>query len=419
MSFKYYMVTKYDVFEVVHKNSVPMKPIEVVEKIRKDKSSYKNIYRMLNELKKDGFLVRKDKGFESNYSEKAKVLFDLIAYCSYNDINYNYILDKKLVAFINSALSKNEFKQKNFKIDPKTFKKYINILDKYGLLLIVSRKPFKARMFYNKLINNLLLYFGYKKNPSKKFNINYLDEIERELVLFRRLKKNNESGYIKIVDEFEIFFVQHSLSLEGNPITLPDTIKILRDEIIPKDLRREDVNEVQNYQKAIIKMLKDSTDKKFLTKESILEYHRLAMQHKPEIAGMIRNEPVYIKGNPDFIVAKISDIENELNKLLAKYNEFIENKGHSIKEIINFSAHFHNEFQHIHPFFDGNSRTTRLLTFHLLHSLDIPILDIPFGLLDEYLSYTKGSKERFDKNLFETLQRIILFNLKKINERLS
>ena len=112
MSFKYYMVTKYDVFEVVHKNSVPMKPIEVVEKIRKDKSSYKNIYRMLNELKKDGFLVRKDKGFESNYSEKAKVLFDLIAYCSYNDINYNYILDKKLVAFINSALSKNEFKQK-------------------------------------------------------------------------------------------------------------------------------------------------------------------------------------------------------------------------------------------------------------------------------------------------------------------
>jgi hypothetical protein len=47
------------------------------------------------------------------------------------------------------------------------------------------------------------------------------------------------------------------------------------------------------------------------------------------------------------------------------------------------------------------------------------MLDIPFGLLDEYLSYTKGSKKRNDKKLFENLQKTILFNLKKINERLE
>jgi len=413
------MVTKYDVFEVVHKNCIPMKPIEVVEELRKDKSSYKNIYRILNELKKESFLVKRKQGFESKNSEKAKMLFDLIAYCSHNSINYNYLLDEKLAEFINSALGKKEFQRKDFKMDPKTFKKYIDILGKYGLLLIISRKPLKARMFYNTLINNLLLYFGYEKNPAKKFNVDYLNEIEKELVLFRRLKKNNELGYRKIVNEFEIFFVQHSLSLEGNPITLPDTIKILRDEIIPRDLRREDVDEVQNYQKAILKMLKDAADKKPLIKESILEYHRLAMQHKPEIAGVIRKKPVHIKGNPDFKVVKVKEINEELDKLLGEYNKVIEKKNTSIKEIINFSAYFHNGFQHIHPFIDGNSRTTRLLTFHLLHSQDIPILDIPFGLLDEYLSYTKGSKERFDKNLFEILQRIILFNLKKINERLS
>ena len=316
-------------------------------------------------------------------------------------------------------LSKKEFQQKDFKIDPQTFKKYIDTLNKYGLLLVISRKPLKARMFYNSLINNLLLYFGYKQGHFKKFNVDYLDEIEKELILFRRLKKNNEIGYGKIVNEFEIFFIHHSLALEGNPITLPDTIKILRDEIIPRDLRREDVDEVQNYQKAILKMLKDATDKRPLTKESILEYHRLAMQHKPEIAGKIRKEPIHIKGNPNFKVTKVSEIEPELDTLLKEYNKFIEKRSSSVKEIINFSAYFHNEFQHIHPFLDGNSRTTRLLTFHLLHSNDIPILDIPFGLLDEYLSYTKGSKERFDKNLFETLQRTILFNLKKINERLS
>ncbi len=413
------MVTKYDIFQVVHKNRAPMKPIEIVKSLRKDTSSYKNIHRILNELKKEGFLVKGKYGFETKFSDKSKMLFELIVYCSHNNINYNYLLDEKLINFINIALKKKEFQQKDFKIDPKTFKKYIDILNKYGLLLIISRKPLKARMFYNTLINNLLIYFGYKQSPVRKFKVNYLEEIEKELILFRRLKKRDEFGYKKIVDEFEISFVQHSLALEGNPITLPDTIRILRDEIIPRDLKREDIDEVQNYQKAILQMLKDATGKKPLTKESILEYHRLAMQHKPKMAGKIRTEGVYIKGNLNFKVSKVLEIEPQLDKLLERYNDFIKKKNPSVKEIINFSAYFHNEFQHIHPFLDGNSRTTRLLTFHLLRSHGIPILDIPFGLLDEYLSYTKGSKERFDKNLFETLQRIILFNLKKINERLS
>ena len=92
--------------------------------------------------------------------------------------------------------------------------------------------------------------------------------------------------------------------------------------------------------------------------------------------------------------------------------------GVSLEEVLKFAVYFHNEFQHIHPFEDGNSRTTRLITFHLLQSLDIPILDIPFGLLDEYLSYTKASKNREDIKLYQSLQKIILFNLKKINKKM-
>jgi hypothetical protein len=54
-----------------------------------------------------------------------------------------------------------------------------------------------------------------------------------------------------------------------------------------------------------------------------------------------------------------------------------------------------------------------------LQSLDIPILDIPLGLLDEYLNDTKGSKKREDLKLYRTLQKIILFNLNKINKGLK
>lgn len=412
------MVTKYDVFEVVYKNSAPMKPIEVVKELNKDEKDYHIIHRFLRELVKDKNLIKKESGFEIKKSDKSQLLFDLIYYCARNNINYNLLLDKNIAKFVNETLKKEEFQQKDIKVNPKTFKKYINILDKYSLILISSKKPLKARIFYNTLINNLLVYFNFKNRPLRKLKINYLNEIKKELEQYKRLRKKNEAGYQRIVNEFKIYFIQHSLSLEGNPITLPDTIKILKNKIIPREVKNEDVEEIKNYQTAIIKMLQDAQQKNALTKESILEYHRLAMFHKPRMAGKIRNKSVYIKGNPNFKIAKVSEIKPKLEELLKKYNKFIKKKT-PLNEIISFSSYFHNEFQHIHPFEDGNSRTTRLITFHLLQSKDIPMLDIPLGLLDEYLGYTKASRKREDKMLFENLQKTILFNLKKINERLT
>jgi Fic family protein len=166
-------------------------------------------------------------------------------------------------------------------------------------------------------------------------------------------------------------------------------------------------------------MLQDSQNKRPLTIPTILNYHALAMAHIPEIAGKIRKTEVYIKGNPNFKTTPPEKIREELEKLFEEYNEFIKRKNPPLEEILKFAVYFHNEFQHIHPFEDGNSRTTRLITFHLLQSLDIPIFDIPFGLLDEYLNYTKGSKIRNDAKLYQNLQKIVLFNLNKINEKLS
>jgi Fic family protein len=286
------------------------------------------------------------------------------------------------------------------------------------LLLIISEKPIRVKVFYNILLNNLLVYFGYNHRIITKDIPSYLEEIEKELIKFRRLKRENEVKYMQIVSELEVSFIYHSLSLEGNPITLNETKRILNDKIIPANLRSKDIDEVKNYQKALLQMLKDSQDKKTLTLQIILDYHFLAMQHDLDIAGKIRKIEVHISGNPRFKITKAKNIEREFEELIKKYNEFVKNEKVSIKEILDFAVYFHNEFQHIHPFEDGNSRTTRLITFQLLQSKGIPIFDIPFGLLDEYLSYTKGAKAREDIKLLSNLQKVILFNLKKINEKL-
>jgi len=412
------MVTKYDAFEVVYKNRALIKPIEIVKRLNKTEKDYHAIHKQLRELAKEKLLIKKDSGFQAETNDKAKMLYSLIQYCLKNGVNYNLLLDKNLANFISKALQKKEINSKNIKLNPRTLKNYIDILDKFGLVLVISEKPLRVKIFYNILLNNLLVYFGYSHQVITEDNTNYLKEIEKEIETYKRLRKKNELGYQKIVSEFEISFVYHSLSLEGNPITLPDTLKILKEDIIPSNLKSKDIEELKNYKDAISQMLKDTNEGKQLSLQVVLDYHSWLKRHEPEIAGKIRQIPVHIMGNPNFKVAKPEEIREKLESLFERYNQFIKKKT-TIKEILAFASFFHNEFQHIHPFEDGNSRTTRLITFHLLQSKGIPILDIPFGLLDEYMSYTKSSKKREDNKLYLNLQKIILFNLRRINKILA
>lgn len=415
----YAMVTKYDIFELVYRNRAPMKPIDIVKEFNKSEEDYHAIHKQLRELVALNILRKTKSGFEVDMSRKTEILYGIIQHCLKNNVSYNYLLDKNFIAFLSKALQKEEITPKDVDVHPRTFKKYIEILNRFGLILVISRKPLRVKIFYNILLNNLLFYFGYKHEVITESSRFYYKEIEKELNVFKRLRKKDEVQYKRVVREFEISFIYHSLSLEGNPITLSETFKILQDKVIPSNLKTLDVDEVKNYQEAILQMLKDSAEKKVLNISSVLNYHRIAMRHVPSIAGKIRTGKVYIKGNPNFKITKTKNIKKELDILFGNYDSFIKRRKLSLKEILNFAVYFHNEFQHIHPFIDGNSRTTRLITFHLLQSRDIPIFDIPFGLLDEYLSYTKGSKKREDQKLFSTLQKIILWNLKKINEGLS
>ena len=413
------MATKYDIFELVYRNRAPMKPVDVVKEFNKSEKDYHAVHKQLRELVALGLLRKTKYGFEADMTRKAEMLYGIIQHCLKNDVSYNYLLDKNFAAFLSNALQREEITSKDVDTHPRTFKKYIEILNRFGLVLIISRKPLRVKIFYNILLNNLLVYFDYKHEVITESPHIYDKEIERELNIFKRLRKKDEVLYRKVVKEFEISFIYHSLSLEGNPITLSETFKILQDKVIPSNLKSLDVDEVRNYQDAILQMLQDSAQKKVLNIASVLNYHRIAMRHIPSIAGKIRTEEVYIKGNPNFKITKAKNIKKELDALFEDYDRFVKKEKASLKEILNFAVYFHNEFQHIHPFIDGNSRITRLITFHLLQSRDIPIFDIPFGLLDEYLGYTKGSKKREDKKLSQTLQKVILWNLKKISERLS
>jgi len=412
------MTTKYDIFLHLAEINTSIKTTDVIRYFKKKKHEYSNIYRLLNQLAGEKLIAKSNKGFQVKLSDKSRLLFDILTFCISNNINYNYIMDKRLGIFISKALIKETFSTKDFDLNPKTFRKYVDILFKYGLLVKLSSKPFKAKITMNYLFKSSLQYYNITINNNKPVKITLIKPIQKEFIKFKRLVKKNKRKYNLIIKEFEIRFIHSSLSLEGNPITLPDTIKILKEEIIPKDLRAADIKEVQNYQNAVDTMITDATNGNGLDQQKILNFHYLSMEHRSEIAGKIRTVPVIIKGNPKFKIAQVNVIRPLLDILMNEYKQFIK-KRHSLEKIIEFAAYFHNQFQFIHPFRDGNSRTARLITFHLLLYYDIPVLDIPLGLHDQYLSRTKGYKKRDDIDLSRTLQEIILYNLETINEKLK
>src|SRR3989344_7013570 len=304
------MVTKYDILEFMY-NKGEIKVHDILKAFNKSKSDYHSVYKILQKLENETLINKTAKGFQIILSPKNELLYKLIRFCIANGINHNILLDKNIVNFIKKALQKRKISIEDYKLNPRTFKNYIDALYKNGFLIVVSWKPLIAALPYNSFLGNLLKYFGHKALDVKGKEDEYLEEIERDLKIFRRLRRKDERKYREITEKYEIRFIQHSLNLEGNPITLPETIKLLQDQIIPKDIKFEDIQEVQNYQKALNQMLKDSSKNKPLTKKTILIYHFIAMQHNPKIAGKIRKIDVYIKGNKNFKVAPIKEIEKK------------------------------------------------------------------------------------------------------------
>ena len=405
------MVSKYDVLYVIATKGT-VKVSEIVKALNKSKGEYNNIYNKVLELEKDG-MIKRDTTIKFLHHKNSYQVFKIIDYCIKNGMNYNILLKESMVLFLEKALKKEFFTRDESTIHGQTFQQYTEALERYGLLLIVSRNPLKCKLLRHHLIMEIMKYFGKNQVFYKKSYESLIDEILKEIKKYKRRYKIDRILFENLEKREEVKFIYTSLSLEGNPITLADTQKIILEDVLPNTYKMNDVQEVTNYKKAIEKMIENTKKKVPVTLDLIREYHRLAMDHT-EHAGMIRKQNVSIKGNPHFKTTDWKQLPEKLNELMRAYDVFqVKKKG--IQEIIHFAAFFHNEFQRIHPFIDGNSRISRLIMLHILRSYDLPVLDLPLGYFDEYLDLTKRSQKRDDASFKSLVEEIVFFNLKRVN----
>jgi Fic family protein len=120
-------------------------------------------------------------------------------------------------------------------------------------------------------------------------------------------------------------------------------------------------------------------------------------------AGKYKITQNKIQGNSHFKTASPTEVENLMNQ----YSQDI-SQIHSKEDCLEKLGYIHNQLQYIHPFADGNSRTTRMVLNWMCMKHSIPIINIKMGCFDEYMNLTKLSKTRNDLELTYLFWRLLL-----------
>lgn len=168
-----------------------------------------------------------------------------------------------------------------------------------------------------------------------------------------------------------------STSIEGNPLALTDVKRILKTS--PKFIR-DTQKEVLNYNKALNRIYARVSEGTFslsineLKTVQALAVSELMTYSKDE--GTIRTDPVIIRSPSDanqilFIPPDVKDVSILLEDLITFINANLD----TIDPII-LAGLFHRQHVIIHPFMDGNGRTTRLITTALLGQTGIDLFKI-------------------------------------------
>ena len=168
-----------------------------------------------------------------------------------------------------------------------------------------------------------------------------------------------------------------STSIEGNPLPLTDVKRLLKTN---KKNVRDTEREVLNYNEALQSLYAEVRSGEFqLTLKTLEKVQRQVvdgLMDNPSHCGALRKAPVIIR-NPlktDEIVFIPPD-SKDVKKLTSDLLKFIKDNIGKIEPFI-LAGIFHRQCVIIHPFIDGNGRTTRLLTTAILGEAGLELFEI-------------------------------------------
>jgi Fic family protein len=195
--------------------------------------------------------------------------------------------------------------------------------------------------------------------------------LDGKLKQIQSIRPLSSSAVQKLKEQLGIEMTYNSNAIEGNRLTLKETYLVLNEGItikgksLKEHLEAKDHYEALNYLYDFIE--KDS--RHTISEVFIRSIQQLMIKDTdPEFAGAYRTGSVMITGS-SHTPPEAGAIPSEMNRLI-RWIQKERSKLHPIE----LAAILHHKLVYIHPFFDGNGRTARLIMNLILMQRGYPLV---------------------------------------------
>jgi Fic family protein len=230
------------------------------------------------------------------------------------------------------------------------------------------------------------------------------DEIYTLLAEYNSLKLHEVIDHEKF-NEFAI--VHHSTSIEGSTLTEIETRLLLDEGITPKGKPLIHSLMVKDHYEALRFILTLAPERKPITVEFIQEINARVMKTTGSVYNTVFGEidaskGMFRKGNisaggsyfPNY--DKVIPYTTELVKRLDKNFSNVQGDEEQLK--LSFTAHF--DLVSIHPFYDGNGRTSRLLMNYIQANQGLPLAIVFKEDKADYYIALQETRKQEDMQIF-------------------
>lgn len=211
--------------------------------------------------------------------------------------------------------------------------------------------------------------------------------------------RHGKESLLQIIDEAEIpENIYNSNAIENSTLTLKETEKILLEMEVSRNVSLREVFEAKNLAR-VVEYIKGKSKTFELTKESMLLLHKMLIGNiNDDIAGRFRKAGEYVRVGT-YIAPAPEHIERLIEHTLVQY---ISDADTYFSDKI---AQFHLQFEHTHPFIDGNGRIGRVLINCQLQLLGLPPIIIRNKEKQEYY---KAFRDYYETKNAKIMERIIV-----------
>ncbi|XP_022901251.2 protein adenylyltransferase Fic [Onthophagus taurus] len=197
------------------------------------------------------------------------------------------------------------------------------------------------------------------------------------------LKERLKSGFdFEMKKKLFYLHIYHTVGIEGNTMTVPELQYLLETGMVIAGKTIHEHNEILGLEMAL-RYIKILTTTDTITIRELLEIHKRVMGHTdPLEAGYFRNQQVFVGGH-------MPPPPEKLNELMHSYVDWLNSEEAHNMHPVRYAALAHYKLVDIHPFTDGNGRTSRLIMNLILLRSGYPPVIVSKKDRKKYYDYLK------------------------------